>query len=83
MRNVVLVADDGAPRGADTLSGVAGPSVATPKRSDLKYWVRSAPVTWSKSGVSPSYICAWSSAPAGGGTPPYWPEGMMLSDVWA
>jgi len=44
----------------------------------LNFVIRSSLVTWSKSGVSASYMRACSSAPAGGGTDPYWPDGMML-----
>jgi len=55
--------------------------VETPNFSDLKYLVRSGFVTLSNSGVSPSYISAWVSAPGGGGMLPYWPEGMMLRAV--
>ena len=69
--------------GYGTSSGVPGPEVSTPKRSDLKNWSRLEFVTWSKRGVRPSYIFACVSAPLGGGTPPYWPEGMMLSAVRA
>ena len=53
-----------------TLSATPGPSSSSPKRSDLNFVSRSAAVTWSKSGVSASYISAWASAPAGGGTEP-------------
>ena len=67
------------------LRGVAsvwhGHCPAVPNRSDLKSWVSAAGVTWSNSGVSASYIFAWVSAPAGTGTPPYWPDGMTFSAV--
>ncbi len=66
-----------------TTSGVAGPSGPTPKPSDLKSDCRSASVTLLNSGVSASYMSACWSAPAGGGTDPYWPEGMMLRAVAA
>jgi hypothetical protein len=56
---------------------------AVPKRSDLKVRRSSAFVTLSNSGVSASYIRAWVSAPGGGGTAPYWPEGTMFSAVAA
>jgi hypothetical protein len=50
----------------------------TNSASDLKYLSRSGAVTLSNSGVSPSYILAWRSAPGGGGTEPYWPDGITL-----
>ena len=64
-------------------STVPGPSSPSPKCSDLNLVRRSLGVTWSKSGVSASYISACWSAPAGGGTAPYWPDGMMLRAVAA
>ena len=67
--------------GRGTFSVVPGPAVEMPYFSDLKYWVRSELVTLSNSGVRPSYMSAWVSAPDGGGTVPYWPEGMMLRAV--
>ena len=61
---------------------VPGPSVDDAELLGLEVLVcRSALVTWSNSGVRPSYISACVSAPGGGGTVPYWPEGMMLSAV--
>src|SRR4051812_31514026 len=51
--------------------------------SDLKYFVRSVGCTLSNSGVSPSYIFAWVSAPAGIGKDPYWPDGTMFRAVAA
>src|SRR5205807_346848 len=54
-------------------------SPARPNRSDLKYVVRSLGVTAPNRGVSPSYIFACVSAPAGTGRSPYCPDGMMLS----
>jgi hypothetical protein len=54
-----------------------------PKRSGLNVRRNSALVTLSNSGVSASYILACASAPAGGGTAPYWPEGTMSSAVSA
>ena len=44
--------------------------------SDLKSVNRSLEMTWSKSGVSALYICAW--AEAFGPGVPYWPEGRMF-----
>ncbi len=67
--------------GWGTDSTVPGPSVSMPNFSDLKYWLKSAFVTWLNSGVSPSYMSACVSAP-GPGTP-CWPEGMMLRAVCA
>ncbi len=66
-----------------TFSRVSGPCPFVPSRSDLKKRLRSPGETWSNSGVRPSYICAWSSASGTTGTPPYWPDGMMLSAVRA
>ena len=56
---------------------------ARPSASDLKKRVRSLWVTRLNSGVSPSYILAWRSAPGGGGTLPYWPAGRTFSAVSA
>ena len=61
-----------------TVSWRPGPSGPTPNPSDLNFVIRSSLVTWSKSGVSASYMSACSSAPTGGGADPYWPDGMML-----
>ena len=69
--------------GRGTGSTVPGPSSPRPKFADLNLVCRSAAVTWSNSGVSASYISAWASAPGGGGTAPYWPDGMMLRAVAA
>src|SRR5690242_13467325 len=43
----------------------------------------SAALTWLNSGVSASYILACVSAPGGTGSPPNWPDGMMLRAVAA
>ena len=57
------------------------PCFLMPSFSDLKLRSRSAFVTSSNSGVSASYIFAWSFAFFDGGTAPHWPDGMMLSAV--
>ena len=57
--------------GRGTTSRRTGPWPRVPNTSGLKYLIRSEFRTEPKSGVSPSYMTAWSSASGGGGTFPY------------
>src|SRR4029079_16102235 len=64
-----------------TFSTRQGHCPLVPKRSDLKSRCTSSLVTWSKRGVSASYMRACRSAPSGTGNDPGWPDGTMFSEV--
>ena len=81
VRDVVGVALDRHARPRHGSRSCSGSRVVDAEALGLEVGGQVGVVTWSNSGVSPSYISAWWSAPAATGTPPYWPEGMMLSAV--
>ena len=80
VRDVVLVAHERARRLRGTFSTRArAPSAPTPKRSDLKSACSVVVGDLVEAAASARRTsCACVSAPAGTGTPPSWPDGMML-----